>query len=1243
MLDVTGIAFLARCPAWALFLLLALAPSIVRCALAVGLIPLVSGLTTWILSVAAVVAILVPLSVLRLDVIHQMYTSHRSRPPSNLRLRGQIPSQPKKRVPPLKLPNLFLVAQRKLVPLIVRDFVKRWHSPIVGDQADPDDCFEGEVQNLLERVFETLGSRIETLDAANIYGRVVSEFTAHLEAIRLQETKLRGYVDSDDYESDLFLASRYNHFRRLHPAINSLSSDTRPTELSHMRRLSKRLIQGLLPAGEVSTKVLRITIGEIVACTVLLPLVDRISEPDFWSELVDTRATVFLEEERLISNLRTAVDLEQTKASSVAFGKPQHAKKSPSVAFERYLAQIRQIASLVEARTLRNSLKLRVAASTECATKVEMLRRAIGALDERILVLSTAEHPSAKRNGSNGPITEISFAQVLNDPIATSYFSEFLDIRGRGFLIQYHISVDSWKVPLELPGVATASSLSKEDAARFASALDRPIFSFLSPRYLKTLRSFQHGLHSIPELEVRQAILESHQAVLEELFEEDWSAFCASKQYRLACAIVAEQQQNVSHDKGAMTPFETVAPQPRSPSFARSSRAVSGASVHEARSASSGDKVQRRAEHADLFGADSDEDQPDKEPMVEHPGAAARDQSADMHLQQLLGGKSGMLSHLDGRSPLFSDPLFDDDQQDVQTVALSSEGTRSSARDEQYVRSETIDALQQTISDLVHAPPAERGKRPTLSSSQTLEPSRAVQELRAAATPRQTINSSLQPPRPDLTPRRASAPQIAASISSSTHRVASFDARNARHEAVAIGQTITVDLEGEEADRLRRKQQMLTSQLDVLSKLETQYELMGEAPKEQQLVEKSIASVRRELEVVSAQLKDVERYALEAAGTSITIPTSTVRTDADGRAYNVYHILVCIRPRGGEGEAATWTCHRRYSEFDLLHSALLAANLSQHAVFEAFFPGKRLVALNFTPGFVESRRTGLEKYLQRVVASPEACSQGVLRRFLREGPFVMIPSHSGSATSALSASKLSFPGQALVRDLLRGVDDLFFGTTPLVDVLSHHLSGSAAGAGVGSVTSMSAEATITHAIPGLSVTQAQAKEAASASKPGNGVITGPLVDLLVELLDLRQDEWRRTAIAVVVQQVLGGTIDRQVRTRLRQLTSEDYLAGLLTSLQENLWPGGVLREAGPKIIRVPAASEALKQRARSKIDLLLPQMASLVGREKARKGARRLFNTVTQNRRLNRHLIYTFLDVFVEELFPPEARGRDGS
>lgn len=47
------------------------------------------------------------------------------------------------------------------------------------------------------------------------------------------------------------------------------------------------------------------------------------------------------------------------------------------------------------------------------------------------------------------------------------------------------------------------------------------------------------------------------------------------------------------------------------------------------------------------------------------------------------------------------------------------------------------------------------------------------------------------------------------------------------------------------------------------------------------------------------------------------------------------------------------------------------------------------------------------------------------------------------------------------------------------------------------------------------------------------------------------------------------------------------------------------------------------------IDLL----GNMVGRQNARKGARRLF-TVLQNKRLNQDLVYTLLDEIVYALFP---------
>lgn len=52
------------------------------------------------------------------------------------------------------------------------------------------------------------------------------------------------------------------------------------------------------------------------------------------------------------------------------------------------------------------------------------------------------------------------------------------------------------------------------------------------------------------------------------------------------------------------------------------------------------------------------------------------------------------------------------------------------------------------------------------------------------------------------------------------------------------------------------------------------------------------------------------------------------------------------------------------------------------------------------------------------------------------------------------------------------------------------------------------------------------------------------------------------------------------------------------------------------------------------IEFFVPDLlGNMVGRQNARKGARRLF-TVLQNKRLNQDLVYTLLDEIVYALFP---------
>lgn len=83
-----------------------------------------------------------------------------------------------------------------------------------------------------------------------------------------------------------------------------------------------------------------------------------------------------------------------------------------------------------------------------------------------------------------------------------------------------------------------------------------------------------------------------------------------------------------------------------------------------------------------------------------------------------------------------------------------------------------------------------------------------------------------------------------------------------------------------------------------------------------------------------------------------------------------------------------------------------------------------------------------------------------------------------------------------------------------------------------------------------------------------------------------------------------------------------------------MWPDGKLKP--PSAPRTPAQKAALRESAHHKLSTVIPDVAaSFIGRDNARRFARRTF-ALLQNKRLNKHLVYTILDRVWEELFPPQ-------
>lgn len=149
-----------------------------------------------------------------------------------------------------------------------------------------------------------------------------------------------------------------------------------------------------------------------------------------------------------------------------------------------------------------------------------------------------------------------------------------------------------------------------------------------------------------------------------------------------------------------------------------------------------------------------------------------------------------------------------------------------------------------------------------------------------------------------------------------------------------------------------------------------------------------------------------------------------------------------------------------------------------------------------------------------------------------------------------------------------------------------------------------------------------------------GSFTAPICDLFIEIFDLKENNWlRRQAIVILLQQVLGGTIERKFRDAFKSLTSEEGIDSLLGKFQEGMWPGGERRpETAP---RTEYEKYETRLSASRRLGLLMPDVAAnMVGKTNARSAAGRLFG-VLQDTRLNQQLVLCVFDEVFGTLFPP--------
>ncbi|KAF2034844.1 hypothetical protein EK21DRAFT_55251 [Setomelanomma holmii] len=1123
-----------------------------------------------------------------------------------------------------------------LIGLILRDFVKSWYGNI-----SKSPTFVNEVDKAVRTALGEIRDRILAVDMVEtVVSRMLPLITEHLRAAYEAERAVRGRklsrIVTDSEELDNAIAAKYKD-GRLHPAASLAYSNTKSIQQQHLRSIVARLLPKVMPPNMTTSSAVNVLIKEIVACAVLSPVMQMLSDPDTWNQLMEGYGRTVLQERKTVRKLRAALD-EHAPPSPRTPRNLQFPKLAPGDnerRFERFIRAIRQTNTLADARRFRSEISSQLRRDSlidgQDPVYLRRLETARQILDSKVANLSTGgtvrakvaaqEKPKHKRTSSK--FANASLREVLYDASGLSCFMEFMDQADLMRLVQFWIVVDGFRNPLEMDTDELPEHVSsfpawtesdRTDLAQIQDAyLSKPELNIL-PEARKAVSVFLKAGRAATPLQyhnARRALLEAQTAAYDQLQEPYFRRFKRSTLYYKWLAM--DEAANSEHS-GVKT--KTVArtlddPSSAAPAMARTQ---------------SGQKLSVHPPHADLRRAVASSSDLKSQGLVRSLDPPPR--------------RSLDLGPATPRTPLFEDD-YDTDPLAQSTASLDSDygQERSNGND-----TRVVDAMQAALTDIMDEPEGSIFYEGNINSPLDNDSQRGSVEIPRALSPH------------PLSQQRKEKPSIASLGlvgEPKTRGVFNDDlfgdeekfledeiddpvAKNATDDD-EIHEAAPGDLGLAEAiDALTADIERLVTQESIVDSLTSKAELTNNAA-ELRILRKSKASLQREI-----QRKELQRqqYIVQESDNSlygratVFIQSIMVGTEEDGKEYAMYVIEV-RRRAGDQMPAATWVISRRYSEFHDLNKRL-RGKFPQVRNLE--FP-RRQMMLKLQKDFLHKRRIGLEKYLRELLLIPAVCRSRELRSFLSQAAI-----NPADALRNQDLNSIDFVSR-IYSSVADGMEE-FLGNIPVLDQLTvagQNLISAAttqlAGTNGASIGSGAQSSNL--AAPGALGVQPNSDAEAEAEilafeKQELPPFVKPITDLFLETFELnRENNWLRgRAVIVVLHQLLGGTIERKVRESFDSLLSENNISKYIDTLKDSMWPNGRLKQGAE---RAPQERAKSRKAAATVLGTLVPELASsVVGRQNAQIAARKLEGTVN-NARLNTHLAFTLLDELIHVLFPDVA------
>lgn len=1187
-------------------------------------------------------------------------------PPSSRRRQAQstqVPG-PSARRAYASSPTLQLV-----LSLIQKSFIDPWYHRI-----SPAETFPSTLDVTIGHSVSIVTERFSQVDVpAMLVSRVIPHLTRHLQEYRKVEHLITPLTTLGAQEIDPMTLLR-KHFPPgyLHPALPSISTtDSRPALEAYFRRRVRAILMILLPPSERQSEAAMIIATEILTCCVLCPVIEMLSDPDFWNRTIEEQAEKYLQERKQVTKVRAALNnVSDERVATVKFQDASPSRRrnraktlmisadTDTKSFERYVRSLGKIRSLTEARrcgvdidreirTVEQQLaaigRLQVA-DPSVAQRETLLRQHLNRLQvarcrvDDVLKALTGMSPPRNKISVRG--VQVSLRDILTHPSSLGYWMEYADRQGASRLVQFWLTIEAFKDPLEV--VASGSDEDEDvvgglkwDRHRLHTVWQD--MQMLWDAYLDPALG-QDAIQVTPKLvhAIRESARDTNIQPTQ-LAKARRRAFQAQSEvyYRMVDELYDDFEETELFQK-ALTDIE--GPSAKVDSHFRDGRADTGGSPTPSRTLPSLFKQQSK-----WLSFGSSLSSTTTEPKItahgSNPALFSSSSSPVLHKTRSWSTSS---SSLEMRTPgKDSDPLNTLTKSNGSETALFDERAEEAATD-----SAQIEALQAALSDIMAKDDGTRSMSASLELPTAATPAREKPDdpLGAATNPIRSLSASaLKPfrrvPKDGIaTSRKPSAEHESVSsrgvfqaeeddLPVSTTKSDSGDESDPFNEPLLPGD---LDLTAEIA-RLGDKIAKLEDQDAILEKMIHMADLSGKAS-EVALLSRSQRDLRRELRGLKFRMLQYQQREFDnrivPGRTRLSVPSATILAEEAGK--QIVRYVIEVQQTSGDQIDESWAVARRFNEFYDMHMSLKGDDNVRRIVKHIEPPPKKLVPV-ITEAFVEGRRAGLEVYLQTLATHQSVCDHPVFRNFLSTNgvPLDRSPGTIRRRKLSLKRKKkrTAGPGDAdMVKSLYRQVagtlDDIFLKPS-MLDVVTEHLSSQAAGmvgawdSSLVNLGAMGLELGSAYLTPGLlgqkettsastaiskvTTTTEMKRETLAASSeviepPWAGIpdetsqstFVGPICDFLVELYELKESNWlKKQAVVLIMQQFLGGTIERKVRDTVTSSSSATAVDRYLLAFQRVMWPDGQNRRA-PSVPRTDAEKMHSKREAERKLQLLVP-------------------------------------------------------